>query len=147
MKEPITLSDGVRLPKGTQLAMASAPVLMDPDVVPNPETFDPFRSYRKRLEPGEGNRHLFAMTDKDHLQFGHGKYACPGRFFAVNEIKMILCKLLLEYDFVYPEGQGRPVNKTVNENIYPDPAARLLIRKRKNAKTVADFNRKVVTSI
>jgi cytochrome P450 len=133
VKEPFTLSDGVQLPKGTHVAVASAPILMDPAVVPDPEKFDPFRSYRKRLEPGEGNRHLFAMTDKDHLHFGHGKYSCPGRFFAINEIKMIMCRLLLEYDFAYPENQGRPVNMTADENIYPDPAAKLLIKRRKNA--------------
>ena len=36
---------------------------------------------------------------KDSLEFGYGKHACPGRFFAVNEIKLILANLLLRFDF------------------------------------------------
>ena len=69
------------------------------------------------------------MTDKNHLHFGHGKYACPGRFFAVLEMKMILARFLLDYEFKYPEGQGRPRNLTMDENVLPDPAATLLVRK------------------
>lgn len=81
------------------------------------------------------------MTDKNHLHFGHGKYACPGRFFAVLEMKMILARMLVEYEFKYPEGQGRPRNLTMDENVLPDPAARLLVRKRqdKNDKVSTQY--------
>ena len=129
--EKIKLSDGVELPKGTHFAVASGPVLLDADNVPNPDKFDPLRFYRKRQAPGEANKHLLPMTDKDHLHFGHGKYACPGRFFAANEMKMILARFLLEYEFKYPEGHGRPRNLTMDENVLPDPAATLLVRKHK----------------
>ena len=70
------------------------------------------------------------MTDATSLHFGHGKYSCPGRFFAANEIKMILAHLLLNFDFAYPEGVGRPRNLSADENVYPDPEARLLMRRR-----------------
>ena len=126
----LTLSDGVKLPKGTHIAVAAAPIMMDASVVPDPNTFDPFRWYHKREDPTETNKHQFAVTSKDYLHFGHGKFSCPGRFFAANEIKMLLSHLLLEYEFKYPEGKGRPKNMTADENIYPDPSARLLIRKR-----------------
>lgn len=128
--DTLILSDGVQIPKGTHLAVASAPILMDDRNIAHPEEFDPFRSFRRRQDPGETAHHQFATTDANHLHFGHGKFACPGRFFAANEIKIILATLLLKYDFKYPEGKGRPVNKTIDENIYPDPAARLLLRRR-----------------
>ena len=128
--EPLTLSDGTYLPKGTFVAMAAASILLDPDVVPNPEKFDAFRNYRERLKPGESTRHQYAMVDKDHLHFGHGRHACPGRALAVNELKLILGSFLLNYDLKYPEGKGRPANQTVDEIVFADPKATLLLRKR-----------------
>lgn len=102
----------------------------DADNLDNPAEYDGFRYYKQRLEEGQGTHHQFAMTDKNNLHFGHGKFSCPGRFFASNEIKIILAHLLLNYDFKYPVGQTRPVNLSADENLYPDPSARLLMRRR-----------------
>ena len=115
--------------------MASEAILNDPELLPGgskPENFDPFRWARLRDQPGNLNRFQFAATDSTNLHFGHGKYACPGRFFAGQQIKMILGHLLLNYDFKYPSGQTRPDNRCSDENVYPDPAARVLIRKRRD---------------
>ena len=137
--ETLTLSDGTKIHKGTHFAVASGPILLDKDNVPDPTKFDPLRFYRKRQVSGEENKHLLSMTDKNHLHFGHGKYACPGRFFAANEMKMILARFLVEYEFKYPEGYGRPRNLTMDENVLPDPAATLLVRK----KAGSEINPKV----
>ncbi|CAG8756032.1 6412_t:CDS:2, partial [Gigaspora rosea] len=37
-------------------------------------------------------------VDRSFITFGGGRHACPGRFFAVNEIKMCLHKLILKYN-------------------------------------------------
>lgn len=71
------------------------------------------------------------MTSSDSLHFGHGRQACPGRFLASDEIKMMLVKLLLRYDFRYPDGFDRPKNLTADENVFPDPSATLLMRPHK----------------
>lgn len=110
--------------------MASALILMDPEVTPDPQRFDPLRSYRQRLAPDQANLHQFVTTDKNHLEFGHGRYACSGRFFAAHEIKMILAHIILHYDLAYPTGKGRPINLIVDGSVYPDPSARLLIKKK-----------------
>lgn len=111
--------------------MASDSVMHDPSNIADPDVFDGFRYARLRQSSADNaNKHQFAMTDANSLHFGHGKYSCPGRFFASNEIKMILAHLLLNFDFRYPEGQGRPRNLSADENIYPDPAARLQMRRR-----------------
>lgn len=99
-----------------------------------PEVFDPFRHERLRVDPSKPdnlNRFQFATTDSNTLHFGHGKYACPGRFFASNEIKVILCHMLLRYDFKFPEGQTRPANRSYEEAFYPDPTVPILMRQRK----------------
>jgi len=135
VQKPITLSDGTHLPKGTHFGMASVPLVFDEALVDKPHTFDGFRSYRKRLETGESHRHQFATTDANSLHFGHGKYACPGRFLASNEIKTMLAHVLMEYDFKFLPGQSRPPNQSVNEYIFPDPAGQLLFKQRMTEAT------------
>lgn len=135
VRTPLTLSDGVHLPVGTHFSVASHSILHDPANLPGstgPEVFDGFRYSRLREETGMSNKFQFVMTDKDNLHFGHGIFACPGRFFAGVQIKLILAHLLLNYDFQYPQGQSRPRNICADENIYPDPKARVLMRKHEN---------------
>lgn len=132
---PLELYDGTVLPVGTHFNMASHAILLDAPNLPNsgdPAQFDGFRYSRLREDPGNANKYQWATTDNNSLHFGHGKYACPGRFLASNEIKLILAHLILRYDFKYPEGSSRPRNLTADENFYPDPAARLLMRARED---------------
>lgn len=129
--EPLKLSDGVTVPKGTHFVVPSADTLMDPAIVAEPTKFDPLRSYRQRLSPSEANRHQYTTTTNSELHFGHGRSSCPGRFFAAVEIKMILSHLLRGYELISPPGQGRPLNQVADDNIFPDPKAVLLIRQRK----------------
>lgn len=70
-------------------------------------------------------------TDVNHLYFGYGKQACPGRFFAANEMKMILIRFLMEYDIRLPEGKSKPQWWTVDEMVFADPGAKMEIRRRK----------------
>ncbi|KAF3480659.1 P450 monooxygenase No.2 [Arthroderma uncinatum] len=132
VQTPLTLSDGTHLPKGTHFSVPAAAILKDNENLPDADTFDGLRYYKIRQNPEEANRHQFAMTDTSNLHFGHGKYSCPGRFFASNEIKIILAHLLMDYEFKYLPGCSRPKNLTADENLYPDPSARLLMRKRAN---------------
>lgn len=60
---PITLSDGTYLPKDTHFVVPSAAKLMDPSVVRDPDVFDGFRSYRRRVSGG-----LIGHLDFDRLQ-------------------------------------------------------------------------------
>lgn len=104
----------------------------DPSIAPEPELFDPMRNYRKRhANNGENlNKFVAGQTDINSLSFGYGGQACPGRYFAVSEIKMILARLLVEFDFAYPEGKSRPQNMFADENVFMDPKAKLMMRKR-----------------
>ncbi|KAF2759882.1 putative cytochrome P450 [Pseudovirgaria hyperparasitica] len=128
--EPMTLSDGLFLPKGVHLVMPIVPIAQDESVTGYPLEFDGFRHYRRRDEPGNAHKYQFATTDKDNMHFGHGKFSCPGRFFASNTIKIILAHLILHYDFRYPEGQGRPKNVCLHEYIFPDPEAQVEFRRK-----------------
>ncbi|KAF4628186.1 hypothetical protein G7Y89_g9967 [Cudoniella acicularis] len=126
--EAITLSDGKVLTPGTHVCLASYEISRDPGVIPN-QNFDGLRYYELRKNPDEDKKLQYAMTDKNHLHFGHGRFACPGRFFAANELKMVLGELLLHYDFKYPEGHTRPANINADEFLYPDPSTKLLMKR------------------
>lgn len=133
--EHITLKDGTQIPPGAHLAWPAYHHSHDPSVTQDPEVFDPLRSYRKRHANGGENHSRFVagQPNKDHLTFGFGGQACPGRHFAVNEIKLILSRLLLEYDFAYPVGKSRPKNIHINELVVVDPTAKLMMKKRDNS--------------
>ncbi len=51
-------------------------------------------------------------TSVDHVGFGHGQQACPGRFFAASEIKIVFVYLLLSYDWKLPDG-AVPKDETI----------------------------------
>jgi cytochrome P450 len=111
--------------------MAISPVILDPKVTPEPMLFDGFRHYKNRQKPGEANKHQFATTSETNLHFGHGKYACPGRFFASNTVKLLLANLLLRYEFkLSGGGTERPPNMCLHEYVFPNPEAEVEFRLR-----------------
>jgi cytochrome P450 len=110
----------------------------DPDLYPDPETFDFLRSWKKRggYTPNtEAGRHQFVSTSASRISFGHGNAACPGRFFAANEIKMMLAHVLLRYDFQLEEQVGRkvlPKPKWYDRTRIPNLTAKVLFRARQS---------------
>ena len=110
--KPITLKDGTHIPAGTYIETPSLPVLHDPDHYPDPDVFNPYRFYDLRTKDGtpdpNGFRtresYQFVSVTKENTSFGFGKHACPGRFFAANEIKLIMARILLQFDVRFPDG-------------------------------------------
>ncbi|KAI0479498.1 cytochrome P450 [Xylariaceae sp. FL0804] len=131
--QPYTLEDGTHIPKGCRIAFANSVHQMDPAVTPDPERFDPMRSYRRRqTSPEESLKSQAVLTDVNHnLTFGYGSQACPGRFFGVAEIKILVSRLIADFDFKYPEGKSMPKGLTADENVFIDPSAKLMMRRRK----------------
>ncbi|KAI0531543.1 cytochrome P450 [Xylaria digitata] len=130
--ESLTLKDGTHIPKGSRICWAGYNHTNDPSITPNPEVFDPLRSYNKRhSSPDQMNKHLAGQTSPDYLGFGYGKLACPGRHFAVNEIKLMMARLIMEYDFKFPDNMAsRPRVMYTDEFMFTDPNARIMMRLR-----------------
>ncbi|RPD64698.1 cytochrome P450 [Lentinus tigrinus ALCF2SS1-6] len=127
----ITLLDGTFIPKGTFIGAASYPMHYDDSIYENASAFDPFRFSRMRGEDGEGTKHQFVNTSIEYLSFGHGKHACPGRFFAANELKAMLAFIVLNYDLKFAnDSAGRPENVCFGLNLIPNPSAEILFRRR-----------------
>jgi cytochrome P450 len=138
----LVTEDGTRLPKGAMISFLGRPAQVDAEKIDNPLQFDPFRFSREREAAADehgkpGCAHLsFVSTSPEHLPFGHGKYACPGRFLVDFELKMIISYVLMNYDIKFPpeyNGQ-RPENIWRAEANCPPDGARLLV-KRRNPET------------
>ncbi|KAH7040188.1 cytochrome P450 [Microdochium trichocladiopsis] len=112
--EETTLSDGTVLPKGVRIMVATN--FMDPELYPEPEKFDAARFLKMREREGEEHSWQLVTTTPAHMFFGHGQHACPGRFFAANEVKILLCHLLLKYDFRWAPGE-KPVPMQMFETV------------------------------
>lgn len=85
----VTLSNGMHIKKG-QMTGISSHNMWSPEIYENPEMFDGYRFLQRRKLPGYEMKSQLVSTSTDHLGFSHGKHACPGRFFAANEVKIAM---------------------------------------------------------
>jgi len=144
-----TFANGLKLYKGTNIGFPMWGVYNSTDIeafspklnrqVGNkgPEAFDGFRFARLRGTPGRENKHQAVTTGPDSLNFGHGLHACPGRFFAIYEIKTLVLEFIRHLDVRLKgdvDGQGgedlRPKNVVDGLVNNPDFGAYLEIKKR-----------------
>jgi cytochrome P450 len=139
-KDGLTTPSGVHIPMGNFIAVPSLAVLTDAKKHSSPETFLPFRFLDLRRDINTGERlpdHVerarmtFAATSNDYLAFGNGRQACPGRFFAAAELKLMLAYVLLHYDFEMLS--KRPGDSWVGILRIPSPSAKIRVKRRKPA--------------
>lgn len=111
------------VPCGTIIASPIDAIHRDADIYPHPNRFNPFRFVQpdaasSRLDPfstatgtdggsedgktlGNLREKSSATLDEGFLGFGFGKHACPGRFFALNEMKIFVAHMVMTYDVEY----------------------------------------------
>lgn len=128
-EDNVELKDGTKIAKGTSLFVPND-WMWDSAFYENPGKFDPYRFLKLRSTPGNETRAQLISPAAEHLGFGLGSHACPGRFFAVNEIKILLCHILLKYDFKLQE------NTVLKYRMYgctfhADPQAHVMVRRRR----------------
>lgn len=131
VRQPISLSDGTYLPAGTKLLAPQCGFSQDERYFPNAKAFDALRFFRMRQRSDDdANRFQFTSISDTNMNFGAGKHACPGRFFAGNEIKMILAYFLINFDIRLKEGESRPKAMMLMMSKTPDPNAEIMFRRR-----------------
>ncbi|KAM6495657.1 Cytochrome P450 [Amanita muscaria] len=124
------LSDGTVVPAGSLLTIPLLAMHTDANTYPDPDTFDGFRFDKLREQEADNAKHQLVSLDSSYFAFGHGRHACPGRFFVAYELKMMLAHVLLNYDVKMANGNGRPANWWFGYNCLPDLSAQVLFRKR-----------------
>ncbi|KAL0949829.1 hypothetical protein HGRIS_009864 [Hohenbuehelia grisea] len=123
-----TFSNGTYLPKGTFLNVASDAVHHSEEHYSNALDFNPFR-FSDLREDGQQLKHQMVNTNNEYVFFGHGRHACPGRFFASNELKTMLAHVVLNYDVKLKDGI-LPPRQNFGANSSPDRKAHVMFRKR-----------------
>jgi cytochrome P450 len=138
----LTTPDGLQCAPGSWVAVAARGIHLDPEVYTGVSEYRPFRfSDMKAVSDEEqGERTKEDMIKKANLglvttsptfmSFGHGRHACPGRFFAANELKLMLAYMILNYDFVKLE--ERPPNTWVGEIQIPPMKATIRVKRRQH---------------
>ncbi|KAJ5144043.1 uncharacterized protein N7515_002830 [Penicillium bovifimosum] len=126
----VILPNGLTIPRGTNVAVDSS-MMWDPAIYPDPSSYDAYRFLR--LRKSGNTAAALASTSPEHIAFGIGKSICPGRFFASNEVKIALAKILLTYDVRIPEGVTPKIVEMGFEMLC-DPDAKLEVRMRKDEK-------------
>lgn len=132
VQQPFKISTGQTIPAGSVVEVPFIATLRDPKLYTDPEvslnkqrtcrnttptdretpkTFDPYRFQKIRsgdsadpLQYKVKDQHQFVAATRENLSWGWGRHACPGRFFAAHEIKLIAVQILLHYDLKLPEG-------------------------------------------
>jgi cytochrome P450 len=146
-EDGLTTPSGVHLPRGTKVSVPAYCIMRDEAAYAGAETFVPFRfSDQRNSQPqaksgdaanGQKTDHVrrarmaLPTTDPDFLVFGYGRHACPGRFFAAAELKLILAHALLMYDFeILPK---KPEGSWVGITRLPPLKATIKVKRRKEA--------------
>ncbi|KIL60300.1 hypothetical protein M378DRAFT_168328 [Amanita muscaria Koide BX008] len=126
-----TFSNGITIPAGSTVAVPYNAVHTDPDNYPDPGTFDGFRFEKMREKDSGDAKHQLTSLGIDYVLFGYGRHACPGRFFVVNEVKVMLAHVLLNYDIKMADGRGLPESWQFGFHAAPDMTAKMMFRNRR----------------
>ncbi|KAL1670258.1 cytochrome P450 [Schizophyllum commune] len=143
-RETFQLSDGTVIPRGTYVTVAKASIQHDKAYFDDPDTFDPWRFAKAAESRDSGLREKedeLVYTSLTDLGFGHGRTACPGRFFAAMQMKMMMAHLVYHYEITFapggtPESTKRPENQWFAGHCIPDPQAKVYFRRLTDKFTV-----------
>ncbi|CAG7854401.1 Ent-kaurene oxidase; AltName: Full=Cytochrome P450 503A1; AltName: Full=Cytochrome P450-4 [Serendipita indica DSM 11827] len=144
--KPFTFSNGISPPIGTIIAAHVYATHMDEAHYANPGTFDGFRFVKSGADVEGKPKETMYSTSASYMAFSHGRHACPGRFFASMELKIIFAYLVLNYDFTWPSEvtrnlkpgeKYRPKDMWFGSTFVPDPEAKILVRKRQAESSFA----------
>lgn len=127
VKEDVTLPNGVTIPKGSQTSIITE-IMRSEKTYKDAKQWDAYRFYNLRRAGQEQKAQLVSAT-AEHLAFGFGKHACPGRFFAAHELKIMLAHILLKYDIEFVGGDRAKV-RVVGTDVFAYDTPRVQVRRR-----------------
>lgn len=119
-KDGFTFSTGLHVPRGSTLAAPIKAIQQDPKNYPG--GFNPKRALQDPARP------KITTISPDFLNFGLGRPACPGRWFAANLQKLALSHLIMDYEFDRVEKRPPGVRKVTL--VEPCGRSRIVLRKR-----------------
>ncbi|KAF2265001.1 cytochrome P450 [Lojkania enalia] len=133
---PFQFSDGLTLPVGTRFGFPIKAIQCDASNFSDPLVFNGFRFAQdasSEQDMTESSRRWTATAmASTNLAWGYGNHTCPGRFITVRQTKLILTKLLLEYEMSWNRDSslGRPAPVNIEGQFVPNLAQTIRLRRR-----------------
>ncbi|CEP17468.1 hypothetical protein [Parasitella parasitica] len=118
------LSTGQVIPKGSLVVGALDQVHRDSHFLPaDDETGEPFLG-NSPLDVFDAYRFVgkkikSTTVGLDYLTFGFGAHACPGRYFAANEIKYVIAEMIVRYNVTTKTGNRAQDNVLLGMTRFP----------------------------
>ncbi|KAK6823146.1 hypothetical protein RU639_005912 [Aspergillus parasiticus] len=126
VKKDFQFKNGLWIPKGTVIFTPNAPMLVDEEYMQDPHIFDGFRFYDLARSSKTPEAFRYTSTNPHYLQFGDGKHVCPGRFFAADELRLILAYLLFYFEIKMQD--SLPENFKITRNNLSDLRVKILLK-------------------
>ena len=126
-----TFKDGLHIPAGTQMSMPFSELGHDPDIYPSPHAFDGYR-FLKMRDTIDPNKFHYASVSNTSIGFGGGTHACPGRFYASCELKLMLIELFMRYEVKFEDGADgkRPKDACHDFSVIPNMEAKIMLKRK-----------------
>jgi len=108
MKENVTGDveiHGMTIPKGNMFVLDSRSLGMDPDIIHEPDTFDPSRWFDDQAKLRRGTPAEVLDHPLYREPFSAGARKCPGSRVANYEAKIVLSQLVLDWKFSLADGK------------------------------------------
>ncbi|XP_053567113.1 24-hydroxycholesterol 7-alpha-hydroxylase [Bombina bombina] len=112
-----------QIPPGDMLMLSPYWLHRDPKMFPEPEMFKPERWKKANLE-----KNVFLQG---FVAFGGGKYQCPGRWFALMEMQMMVAFMLYKYEFTLLDPVPKQSNLHLVGTQQPDGPFRVRYKQKK----------------
>ncbi|KAF9533018.1 cytochrome P450 [Crepidotus variabilis] len=126
-------SNGVTVPAGSVVGVM-VNHHTSKDIFEEPYKFDGFRFVKMReqaITAGLTEKKFnMVTTGIESLAFGHGRHACPGRFFATAELKLMFAYMVMNYDLRTVEEGVRPKDFYFMQTCIPNMKAEILFKRR-----------------
>ncbi|ETN42422.1 uncharacterized protein HMPREF1541_01577 [Cyphellophora europaea CBS 101466] len=141
--------NGTHCPRGSTIAVPTNGIHNDAGIYDDAAEYKPFRfadlresaptpDDQEAESPLEKNTtHLvknanlsFVSLSPQYHPFGYGRHACPGRFFASNELKLLLAYMFDNYEI--ESDSARPSRKWVGSTLLPPMVEKVKVRKLDN---------------
>lgn len=132
VEQDFTLSNGLAMRKGQYITSAAHAHNTSNDMAfPDPKVYKGLRFYENDLS-GHRSRPFYSL-DGEILTWGSGRWACPGRYVANASSKVLLIKLLDEYDWDFVGGKP-PAVVSFHEFPIFSPSIKMKCRRRPAAE-------------
>ncbi|KAK6954426.1 hypothetical protein Daesc_004393 [Daldinia eschscholtzii] len=134
VKKDHVLSNGLSLKKGQFVTVSSSMRTEDPAIFEDPQQYKGLR-FCDDGRTGENRAQPFSSIDTNTLTWGAGRWSCPGRLITDMSAKILLVKLLHEYEFAFVSGQPLPIS-AMHEFLFFHPENQMLARLRKGISKI-----------